>query len=42
MLFWLNIVLKIILWPSLRGSQIQDIHYLENKANNKAVTLTYL
>jgi len=23
------------------GSQTHDIHYLENKANNKAVTLTY-
>jgi len=25
----------------LRVSQTQDIHYLENKASNKAVTLTY-
>jgi hypothetical protein len=25
----------------LRGSQTQDIHYSENKASNKAVTLTY-
>jgi hypothetical protein len=25
----------------LRGSQTQDIHYLENKAINKAITLTY-
>jgi hypothetical protein len=26
----------------LRGSQIQDIHYLEDKASYKAVALTYL
>jgi hypothetical protein len=26
---------------SLRGSQTQDIHYLEDKARYKAVTLTY-
>jgi hypothetical protein len=26
----------------LRGSQTQDIHYSENKASNKALTLTYL
>jgi hypothetical protein len=26
----------------LRGSQTQDIQYEENKASNKAVTLTYL
>jgi len=25
----------------LRGSQTQDIHYLEDKARYKAVTLTY-
>jgi hypothetical protein len=25
----------------LRDSQTQDIHYSENKASNKAVTLTY-
>jgi hypothetical protein len=25
----------------LRGSQTQDIHYSENKARYKAVTLTY-
>jgi hypothetical protein len=25
----------------LRSSQTQDIHYLEDKASNKAVTLTY-
>jgi hypothetical protein len=25
----------------LRGSQTQYIHYSENKASNKAVTLTY-
>jgi hypothetical protein len=25
----------------LRGSHTQDIHYSENKTNNKAVTLTY-
>jgi hypothetical protein len=25
----------------LRGSQTQDIHYSENKASNKAITLTY-
>jgi hypothetical protein len=25
----------------LRDNQIQDIHYLENKAKNKAITLTY-
>jgi len=26
---------------SLRGSQTQYIHYSENKASNKVVTLTY-
>jgi hypothetical protein len=25
----------------LRGSQTQDIHYSENKASNKVITLTY-
>jgi hypothetical protein len=25
----------------LQGSQTQDIHYLENKASNKAVTFIY-
>jgi hypothetical protein len=27
---------------SLRGSQTQDIHYLEDKASTETVTLTYL
>jgi len=26
---------------SLRGNQTQDIHYSEDKASNKTVTLTY-
>jgi hypothetical protein len=40
-IYFVNEVETQLREKSLRGSQTQKIHYLEDKASNKTITLTY-